>query len=127
MIKLIYSSGLVECKHVPVQTLPFGKFRAVQLASRFNWPRSPLSPVSLRVWHSIAYTHNLLGSKNGIHTMDLLHSYDSLVLNHPRNPQKLANKLVEPVTKLLLAQLVWQQTIRGRPLDIQEGLRRILK
>ena len=31
-----------QCKHVPLQTLPCGKFRAVRLACRFNWPRSPV-------------------------------------------------------------------------------------
>ena len=32
----------LECKHVPLQTLSSGKFRVVQQACRFNWPRSPL-------------------------------------------------------------------------------------
>ena len=32
----------LECKHVPLQTLPSVKFRVGQLACRFNWPRPPL-------------------------------------------------------------------------------------
>ena len=32
----------LECKHVPLQTLPCGRFSVVQLACQFNWPRSPL-------------------------------------------------------------------------------------